>query len=183
MSGHIALFGGAFDPPHLGHVLATCFAWKTAALDAIWVLPSAHHPWGKPMRPWQQRWQLCQLAFADLPFVQVRDEEQRNVEGRTFDLVAMLQDEHPTTHFSLLGGTDTREQLPSWYRGEELAQLVDVVPVPRGGYDSEHPAALPAISSTEIRARLRRGDRVDGLVPRAVADLIARKGWYQECES
>jgi nicotinate-nucleotide adenylyltransferase len=178
MGTRIALFGGAFNPPHLGHVLATCYAWKTAALDAIWVLPSAHHPWGKEMVPWEFRWRLCQLAFADLPFVAVRDDERRNQSGRTVDLVETLQDEHPGVRFALIGGSDTRDQLPSWYRGEELARLVDVVAVPRGGYD-DHPAALPGISSTAIRERLAAGQPIDELVPATVAAAIASEGWYR----
>lgn len=174
----IALFGGAFDPPHLGHVLAACWARVCGGADAVWVLPAANHPYAKAMSPWADRWRLCQLAFADLPFCHLRDDEQRST-GYTIDLVELLQREHPGHRWLLLGGSDTAADLPNWRRGAELARLVEVVAVPRGGHAAPGAAALPAISSTLVRQRLVRGDGIDGLVPSAVAAEIARRGLYR----
>ncbi len=140
----IALFGGAFDPPHIGHVLCACYALQVAELDTLWVLPSASHPYGKPMRPFGDRMAMCRLAFADLAAVELRDDELRNDSGRTVDLLAM----------------------------------VNVIPVPRRGYDDEHPAALPAISSTMVRERLADGLPAEHLVPRGVAAYIRSQGLY-----
>jgi nicotinate-nucleotide adenylyltransferase len=179
MSGpRIALFGGSFDPPHLGHVLAACYARVVAQVDEVWVLPVARHAYGKPLTPWTARWQLCQAAFAGLGFVQVRDDELANAAGFTIDLVALLAARHPQHRWLLVGGTDTARDLPNWHRGAELARLIEVIPVPRRGYD-EHPAALPQISSSLVRERLARGEAVDDLVPPAVARLIQEGGWYR----
>ena len=172
----IALFGGSFDPPHLGHVLAAAWARWCGGADEVWVLPAANHPYAKNLSAWEQRWRLCQLAFADLPFVTVRDDELRST-GFTVDLVETLQRQHPGHRWLLVGGTDTAKDVVKWRRGAELMQLVEVLCVPRGGYD-QHPAALPAISSSLIRERLRTGAGVEGLVPRTVADEIARNRWY-----
>jgi nicotinate-nucleotide adenylyltransferase len=176
---HIALFGGSFDPPHLGHVLAAAYAYVVGSVDEIWVMPTANHPWGKPLSPWEQRWALCQAAFSRLPFVRLRDDELSNGEGYTIDLVLLLRDRHPDWRWSLVGGTDTRDDLPSWHRGAELVKLVDVISVPRRGYDDEHPAALPEISSTLVRERASHDKPIDDLVPPAVAALIRANGWYR----
>lgn len=177
---HVALFGGSFDPPHLGHVLAATWARMVGGVDAVWVLPVARHAYGKPVSPWDQRWALCQAAFAPLGFAQVRDDELRNPPGYTITLIELLRREHPDTRFSLVGGTDTSRDLLNWHRGSELARLIDVIAVPRRGFDDSHPGALPAISSTLVRERLRVGDTVSTLVPAAVVDLIRERGWYTD---
>ncbi len=172
----IALFGGSFDPPHLGHVLAASWARWCGGADRVWVLPSANHPYAKALSPWEQRWRLCELAFADLPFVELRDDERRST-GYTVDLVEMLQREHPGQRWLLVGGTDTARDIGNWKRGGELASMVEVLCVPRGGHDP-HPGALPAISSSLIREHLRTGAGVAGLLTTNVAQEIQRNGWY-----
>jgi nicotinate-nucleotide adenylyltransferase len=174
----IALFGGSFDPPHLGHVYAALYARAVGGADEVWVLPAANHPYAKALTPWEQRWRLCRLAFADLPFARLRDDELRS-SGYTVDLVERLAREHPGHRWLLVGGTDTARDLPNWRRGTELARMIAVLAVPRGGLDA-HPGALPAISSTEVRTRIGSGQSLDGLVPTAVAQLISDEGWYRD---
>lgn len=173
-----ALFGGSFDPPHLGHVLAALYARLIGGAEAVWVLPSAEHPYGKPLTPFADRLMLCQLAFADLSFAEVRDDERGNPGGYTIGLVERLRATHPERTWLLIGGTDTAHDLPNWRRGAELTRLVEVLAVPRRGYDDD-PAALPAISSSLVRERLRAGDPCRDLLPAAVADRIAANGWYR----
>lgn len=174
----VALFGGSFDPPHLGHVLAACYARVVAQVDQVWVLPVARHAYGKALSPWHQRWNLCQAAFAGLPFVRLCDDELQNPSGYTFDLLERLQRKHPSDRWWLIGGTDTARDLVNWHRGAELVKLIEVIPVPRRGYD-DHPAALPEISSSLIRERCKRGEKIDDLVAPAVATLIADNNWYR----
>ncbi len=176
----IALFGGSFDPPHLGHVFCATFAWAVGGVDEVWVLPVAEHPYGKRLLAWEDRWQLCRDAFDGLGFVRLRDDERDNPGGKTFNLVRKLRAAHPDHRWYLLSGTDALEDLPNWYCGEELARMVEVIAVPRRGYDDAHPAALPAISSTLLRRRLAAGEPIDELVPKAVAARIAAEGWYRD---
>jgi len=176
---HIALFGGSFDPPHLGHVLAATWARQVAGVDEVWVLPVARHAYGKHLAPWAQRWELCQAAFGPLGFARLRDDELRNPEGYTITLIERLRGTYPHARFSVMGGTDTSRDLVNWHRGAELAALIDVIAVPRRGFDDNHPTALPAISSTLVRERLKHGAPVNELVPLAVATLIAANGWYR----
>lgn len=174
----IALFGGSFDPPHLGHVLAACYARVVGQVDEVWVLPVAKHAYGKAISPWEQRWRLCQATFDPLPFVKLCDDELRNPAGYSIDLLTTLMAKHPGHRWLLVGGTDTARDLPNWHRGPELARMVEVIPVPRRGYD-EHPTALPAISSSLVRERLGKGQDIDDLVPPAVTALIKAENWYR----
>ncbi|MBA3936200.1 MAG: nicotinate-nicotinamide nucleotide adenylyltransferase [Planctomycetes bacterium] len=173
----IALFGGSFDPPHLGHVLAATYARVMGAVDEVWVMPVARHAYAKPISPWAQRWALCQAAFAGLGFVRLCDDELRNPHGYTFDLLAALRAGHPGHVWFLVGGTDTATDLANWHRGAELRRLIQVIAVPRRGYD-EDPAALPALSSSLVKGRIAAGGPLAGLLPPAVAGLIAAHGWY-----
>jgi len=173
---HIALFGGSFNPPHLGHVLCAVYALQMGEADQVWVLPVAKHPYGKDLLPWEQRWQLCHAAFAGIPAVHLRDDERRST-GYTVDLVEGLHVSHPLWRFSLIGGTDTVADLPRWHRGTDLARQVGVIAVPRRGYD-DHPAALPAISSSQVRELIAAGGDWQSLVPRRVAAAIRAGGWY-----
>lgn len=175
---HVALFGGSFDPPHLGHVLAATYAFSAGGADEVWVLPVAEHAYHKAMAPWEQRWALCQAAFTGLGFVRLMDDERRNAGGFSFNLVTALMRDHPGHRWSLVGGTDTARDLRNWHRGEELARLVEVIAVPRRGFDGQD-QALPAISSSQVRERLAQGGDVAGWVPEAVARMIADNGWYR----
>ncbi len=174
----IALFGGSFDPPHLGHILAATYAWSVAGVDEVWVLPVAQHAYGKALSPWERRWAMCEAAFAGLGFVRLREDERRNPGGYFFNLVTALMRDHPGHRWSLVGGTDTARDLPHWHRGGELAGLVEIIAVPRRGFDADE-RALPAISSSQVRERMARGQPIDGWVPDAVARLIAGNGWYR----
>lgn len=173
----IALFGGSFDPPHWGHVLAACWAQVAGQCDQVWVLPVARHPYGKRLSPWAQRLALCQAAFAPLTFAAVRADELENASGYTADLLDRLAVRHPGTDWRLIGGSDTAADVVHWHRGAELATRLPVIRVPRAPYDPD-PAALPPISSTQVRTALAAGTPITGLVPPAVASLIAAQGWY-----
>lgn len=173
----LALFGGSFDPPHLGHLL--CAAWALGmGADEVWVLPVLRHPYGKQLSSWERRWELCRAAFAPFSRVVVRDDELTNPGGYTYDLVAAIARSQPGRRLLLVGGSDTARDLGNWHRGAELAKLVEVLAIPRRGFD-DTPAALPAIASSRLRERLAAGDPCRDSLPTAVADLIASRGWYR----
>ena len=175
----IAIFGGSFNPPHLGHVLCAVYAQKMGNVDEVWVMPSADHPYGKDLLSWEARWQLCEAAFAGLDFVKLRHDELENDGGKTYNLVQHLKKMYPDNTWFLIGGTDVAEDMPNWYHGYELQEMVELIAVPRQGFDNGSATALPAISSTEIRNRLARGMAIDDLVPLAVERLIAEQQFYQ----
>jgi nicotinate-nucleotide adenylyltransferase len=175
----IGVFGGSFDPPHLGHVLAACWAMTTVALDEIWVEPVRSHPYAKDLSPWERRLTLCRLAFADLPSVTVREDERDNPGGYTVDLLRLLAGRRPDTTWIIIGGSDTVTDLANWKDGDALATMADLLVIPRRGQGGEEPA-LPDISSTAVRSLLARGMDASKFLPRKVMDEITRHGWYQD---
>ena len=175
----IALFGGSFDPPHLGHVFAAIHARVVGLVDEVWILPVANHPYGKQLSPWQQRLDLLTAAFEDFPFVRIREDEQDNPKGHSYTLVSNLATTYPNTSWVLVGGTDTYDDLVNWYRGADLQRMVQVHAVPRRGFDNDSIASLPQLSSSVIRQRLMARESVENMLCTKVRDLIAAHNWYR----
>lgn len=179
----IGLFGGTFDPPHLGHVAALNDAWASGLFDEI-VVTVAGDPYLKSnegaITPANLRLALAQAAFAEIPGVRVSDMEiQRSGPTYTIDTVRDLLDEN--VELTLIIGADVVPQLARWRESNELAQLVRLYVLPRGdeivtipaGWRGEVATMEPVdLSSTLTRERLENGENPHGLVPEAVIPLL-----------
>lgn len=190
----VALFGGSFNPPHVGHLLAALYVLETAPVDELWLLPAWQHPFDKQLVAFAHRRAMCeQLAAALGPRVRVNDIEARlGGESRTLRTVKALAAQFPQSRFSWIIGSDLRTEVSTWYGAEELQRLVTFVVVGRGqgggASDAVAPHAepevrMPAVSSTEIRRRLAAGQSVQSLLPRAVLDYVQRTKLYGTPES
>lgn len=172
----VALFGGSFNPPHVGHQLAALYVLETAAIDELWFVPTFLHPFDKPLEPFPDRFAMCQRAAEALgPRVRVSDLEARlGGPSRTLRTVKTLQGGHPDISFSLIIGSDLEAETSTWHGGDEIRHLVPFIVVGRAGHLANHPqaVAIPAISSTEVRAALREGRDVGRLVPRRVLEYV-----------
>lgn len=176
-----AVFGGSFDPPHVGHVLAASWVLSTTDVDALVVMPAFQHAFGKALAPFAHRRRMCELAFAPLKSVVVSDLEAR-LGGASYTVRTLeeLRRRHPDVALKLVIGSDLVGEVPRWREGHRVPELAELLVVGRGGHDDEsHEVAMPELSSTEIRARLREGRSVEGLVPRTVIDYVARHGLYR----
>ena len=180
----VALFGGSFNPPHVAHQLVALYALETRALDELWFVPCFRHPFEKSLESFADRLRMCQLAAAALgPRVRVSDVEgELGGDSLTLRTVRELSARHPATEFSLLIGSDLEAETASWYGAEELRRLVSFIVVGRSGHSASGACAMPAVSSTEVRARLREGRAADELVPRAVLDYIRQRRLYGAAE-
>lgn len=182
LAGTTVMFGGSFNPPHLGHQMACLYLLEGCGAEAVWLLPSFRHPFGKPLADFNHRFAMCE-AMADAlgGRVQVHDVERTLAgAGRTYDIVVHLQNAYPAMRFALAIGADLLGECDQWYRWSELCARVQVVVVGREGYPAQGDAvAMPNISSSALRARLARGDSVRGLVPIKVAGYIAEHGLYR----
>lgn len=186
----VALFGGSFNPPHVAHQLAAVYVLETGPVDALWFVPTFQHPFDKPLEPFADRFRMCELAAAAVgPRAQVSDIEARlGGPSRTLRTVRQLMADHPGTSFSLVIGSDLVDETASWHGSAELRSLVPFIvvgrsgaPVADAGASPQQPPklAMPAVSSTEIRAALAAGGDVGGLVPKTVLDYIASRGLYR----
>jgi nicotinate-nucleotide adenylyltransferase len=175
----IALFGGSFDPPHVGHALAAQYVLATEPVDELWLVPVHEHPLGKKLAAsFEHRVELCRLAVRELPRVKVSTaEEDLGGEGRTVDLLEHLSARHPGTKFALVLGTDLVAERPLWKRFDRIEELARVIPLARAGYVSG--GLLPEVSSTQVRAMLKTGQDVSHLVPRAVLEAIDAARTYR----
>jgi nicotinate-nucleotide adenylyltransferase len=180
----VALYGGSFNPPHVAHQLAALYVLETQAVDQLWFVPCFKHPFEKALAPFEDRLEMCRRAAAALGSrVQVCDVEGRlGGESRTLRTVTALLAEQPGLELSLVVGADLVAELPSWYGAEQLKQLVSFIVVGRAGFPGSGPA-MPAISSSEVRDRLRRGEPVETLLPRSVLDYVRERKLYGSAES
>ncbi len=179
----VALIGGSFNPPHVGHLLAAHFVRATEAVDAVWLVPADHHPYGKQLAPFQHRQRMCELLCADTPeWLQVSDVEHRlGGRGRTVDTLRHLVASYPTHRWTLVLGSDLYADFPNWKEPEAIASMARLLVLNRAGHPS--PAAVgPAmahVSSSEVRQALAEGKDVTHLVPRAVLAYALAMGLYR----
>jgi len=190
----IGLYGGTFDPIHLGHLRAAETAREGARLDLVAFLPSAVPPHrSAPLSAAADRLAMARLATLPYPRFETWDAELRRPgPSYTVETVSALVSERPSDTFVLVVGADTWPEMPTWREPRRLLSLVEVAIVDRPGYGCPDPQApfpgargvtrvagpsLP-ISATDIRERAREGRSVRFLVPDAVAEYIASRRLY-----
>jgi nicotinate-nucleotide adenylyltransferase len=180
----VALLGGSFNPPHVAHLMAAYWTLATQRVREVWLLPSYRHPFGKELAPFDDRVRMCELAVRELRGAAVCTAERElagdPLVGKTARTLEHLVAKHPDLDFALVVGADILPDTPKWYRWERVRELARIVVVGREGFPPVPGApSLPAISSTEIRARVARGEDVAGLVPRRVLEYVREKGLYR----
>ena len=184
----LGIFGGTFNPIHLGHLLLAETARETLKLDRVLFIPT-HQPPHKRVRdllPADARFALVQLAIQGHPsFVASDIELQRVGPSYSIDTVRVLRQQLPTSKLFLLVGEDMLGV--RWLAWDELKRLCTVVAVRRPGTRPARRARgvkwLPMpqvdIASSDIRARLKAGRSIRYLVPPAVERYIRQHRLYQ----
>ena len=187
----IGLFGGSFDPIHLGHLLLAQAACEELALARLYFILAAQSPFKPERQPASaaERLRLMRLALAGQTRYEIDEQEiSRGGVSYTIDTVSNYARRFPQAQFFYLIGADHIPQLPKWRSADELARRVEFVVLPRPGEPS---ATLSApfrlrtlagfplgVSSSQIRARVKAGLPIDGLVPGAVAEAIRNSRLY-----
>jgi nicotinate-nucleotide adenylyltransferase len=181
----IALFGGSFDPPHLGHLLVVAYVLATEPVDELWMVPVFEHPFRKRLSAsFDARVGLCEAALAQVPLPRARvsrAEEELKGEGRTVDLLEHLHQQRPADRFALVLGSDLLADKLQWKRFDRIEELARIIVLQRGGFPAGggRSLALPEVSSTQVRALLASGGDAGGLLPRAVLERIHAEGLYR----
>jgi nicotinate-nucleotide adenylyltransferase len=192
----IGIFGGAFDPPHLGHIALARAAVEQLGLDQLRVFPTGQ-AWHKArdLSPAPHRLAMAQLAFAGVPRTVVDGRElERDGPTYTIDTLRELRREFPQAQFLLVIGADQAESLHSWRENAEIARLATISRAARARPTTDAPpfdaSRLPAgkrepvelppmpVSSTEIRKLAGAGQDITQLVPAAVARYIDQHSLY-----
>lgn len=187
----IALFGGSFDPPHVGHQMACLYVLSTYDVDEVWMVPCFRHPFDKRMESFHHRVAMCRATVAPLgPQVKVSlIEEELGQKSYTLTTVQALKKRHPEHQFFLVIGADLLRERERWYGASELLAQIDFIIIGRAGaesapmrpsHDLHHPESpeLPAVSSTQVRARLAVGELPAAWLPRDVRSYIREHDLY-----
>lgn len=174
-----AIFGGSFDPPHLGHLLVMTAVLGLRKADEVLVVPCVSHPFGKDMASFEDRLAMCRFMIGGIGGrMAVSDVEKRkNLSGRTLDTVLAVRDEYPDSELRLLVGADILSEKDKWYRFEEIEKLASLIVVGRRGFEGDILPVYEA-SSTEIRERIRKGLNCANLVVPDILEYIKEKELY-----
>ncbi len=175
------MYGGSFDPPHVAHTLAVAYVLATQPVDRVLVVPTRDHPFGKRLSAFEHRVHMCELALQDLKRVEISQIEQElPAPSLTLRTLEALRARYPTAQLRLVIGSDVLTETHAWHNFARIEALAPPIVVQRAGHvrpGSDAPA-LPEISSTEVRRRLRVGESVAGLLTPAVAEYAVAHALY-----
>ena len=191
--GHVervGLFGGSFDPVHLGHLILAEAALEELQLERIIFIPAALSPFKMERPPAasdESRLAMLREAIASEARFSVDDRElSRKGPSYTIDTVRELLGDYPGVRFIYLIGADNLKELPRWHEIEELRNLVDFAVLDRGKAPELESCELPVVrrridlSSTEIRGRLAKGLSIRFMLPERVYDFIMTHHPYRD---
>ena len=180
----VAIFGGSFNPPHVGHVLAAAYVLSVHEVDRLLVVPTYRHAFNKELCPFEHRLEMARLAFGELARAEICDIERelgREV-SRTLDTLEALQARRPEWSLRLVVGADVLHDRDKWYRFERVQELAPLLVLGRAGvaHPDAPPSVLPEVSSSAVRAALQSGDDawVRAYVPAAVRRYIRQERIY-----
>ena len=187
----MGVFGGTFDPPHIGHLVTAADVRFRLGLDVV-LMVVANEPWQKvgtrSVSPAADRFAMVQAAVGDEPGVEASDVElRRGGPSYTIDTLEALHHDDPDAQLFLVLGGDAAAGLDTWERPADVAAAATIVVVDRPGSVSEVPEGFQVdrvdvprleVSSTELRERVRDGRPTRHLLPDAVISLIAERGLY-----
>jgi nicotinate-nucleotide adenylyltransferase len=189
----IGVFGGTFDPPHVGHLVTAINVGHALDLDRV-ILMVANVPWQKvgsrTITPAADRLAMVEAAVADVPRLVAGDQEiKAGGDSYTADTLEALSVEFPGAELFVVLGDDAAAGIRSWTRADEVVARARLVVVDRPG----DPVSLdPAIdwirvevprlevSSTDLRERWADGRPLDYLVTDSVLDVIRERGIYED---
>jgi nicotinate-nucleotide adenylyltransferase len=189
----LGIFGGAFDPPHIGHLIEAEFAAEELGLDKLLFIPAGEHPLKSysGMASAQDRYEMTRSAIEGNPVFELSDIEiKREGKSYTINTVEQIKKIYMPKELYLLVGIDNVEIFTQWHRIDEILDVCKVVVLSRMTNDDYvlSPAMLEKItildspiievSSTEIRELNAEGNSIRYIVPDAVREYIEKKKLY-----
>ncbi len=188
----LGIFGGSFDPPHVGHLIVADDAVAALSLDRLLFVPTGHHPLkqARVEAPGDLRLEMVEAATAASEAFEPDDREiRRPGPSYTVDTVAELQAENPGADLVLLVGADILGELHRWQRVEEITRRARIAVMSRAGAPAvaakidvnfvSVEVTYIAISSSDVRERVRAAKPYRYLVPGPVYDIIERHSLYR----
>ncbi|MCH7322181.1 nicotinate-nucleotide adenylyltransferase [Solibacillus sp. MA9] len=184
----VGLFGGTFNPPHIGHLIMANEVYAALGLSEVRFMPNAKAPHKVVSKSAtnEQRLKMVELAIEDVPYFNAETFElERGGVSYTYDTMKVLREREPDVEFYFIIGGDMIDSLHTWYQIDELIELVNFVGVKRPGSEAKtdynvRMVEAPEInlSSTFIRNRLQQQGSLQYLLPEAVERYIRKEGLY-----
>jgi nicotinate-nucleotide adenylyltransferase len=193
----LGLYGGTFDPIHLGHLILAESCREACALDRVWFVVAGAPPHKPGERtPVADRLEMVRIAVAGHPAFEVSEIETKGPGPHySFQTLEAIGRDRPGDELFFLIGADSLADLPAWRQPERIAALATIVVVNRPGVDLAVPAAVPdlgpaarpirhvavppiGIASHDLRRRVAEGRSIRYQVPRGVEAYIAAHGLY-----
>jgi nicotinate-nucleotide adenylyltransferase len=200
----IGIFGGTFDPVHVGHLILAEQAREQGRLDEVWFVPAPRPPQkdGVAITRFEMRVEMLAVATAGHAAFRI-DELEKERPGRSYtvETLAELRRRHPAHTFSLLIGGDSLADLPTWRDPQGIAAQAGLLVMARPGsalmsadelrrkldLPSDSPLSLEVVqaplidvSSRDLRRRVAEGRTIRYMVPRGVEAYIHDKGLYRD---
>lgn len=192
----IAILGGSFNPPHIGHLLMAQQILDFLDFDEVWLTPCYQHTFLKHLAPIEDRVAMTKMiTYGKIKF---SDEEiQNRLSGDSIDLLNILSKKYSGDRFSFVIGTDNLYGFKRWGRWEKLITTYDFILFPRPGftgnladYQLDNPSykfhllehlllVTSDISSTKIRERIQKDISIKHLVPEKVRSYINLRKLYK----
>ena len=171
----IGIFGGSFNPIHVGHVALAKAAREACGLDEVWLMVSPQNPLKRDIALLddQKRLEMAQKALEGVEGVKVSDYEMHLPKpSYTWHTLQALAKDYPDYRFTLLIGGDNWAHFQRWYHWEDIQRMCNIAVYPREGFAGTFDAPLVNVSSTEIREKVKQGQSIHGLVPEAIESLV-----------
>lgn len=205
---HIVLFGGSFNPPHLGHLIVIQQAFEPipktvpslslgkGRVDELWILPCYRHTFQKNLAPTKQRLKMSRLLIDELSSaikskVKLETiETDHRLSGETYEALQLLKEKYPNHTFTFLMGTDQLKDFKKWGNWRKLLEEMPFYIYPRSGYKNdinfpnmtllESPTqVITNISSTIVRERIINNQTIDFIIPALISNYIRKNNLYR----
>lgn len=193
----IGIFGGSFNPVHLGHTALAAYICEQGLVDEVWMMVSPQNPLKQNLEllDEQHRLAMMQLAVAPYPMLKACDFEFHLPRpSYTYHTLQALREAYPDHTFSLIIGEDNWQHFRRWYRGEDILRDTPIIVYPRSGSEEvsaphqisivnyqlsilKEPPLLP-YSSTEVRNAIAAGEPTTEMLHPDVEAYIKRHGFY-----
>lgn len=193
---NVGIYGGTFDPIHLGHVALAEHIHACAALDEVWFLVTPQNPWKRDslLSADEHRLEMVRIALKNKDMLKASDFEFHLPKpSYSYQTLRKLREDYPEHEFTLIIGADNWKDFTKWSHPEEILQHHPVVVFPREGYDFEDAetagldtrrvmlvdAPLLPYSSTEVRQRLQKGEPVCDMIDAEVEGYLRTYNIYK----
>ena len=171
----IGIFGGSFNPIHCGHIALAQAVQKQCGMDEVWLMVSPQNPLKQQadLLDDNLRLELAQKALEGVEGVCASDYEFHLPKpSYTWNTLQHLSEDYPDCEFFLLIGGDNWAHFERWRQWKDILRNYDVIVYPRDEYPGTIDVPLLDVSSTEIRQKVRAGERISGLVPETIEKLV-----------